>query len=133
MDETFNWFIKAELSKYEDKYISIVGKEVVCPDEDPEIAYTNAKKNIQIKRSYSGKSLMVKPSSSNQRELNSIKMFELVSKQHSNPLVQGTRKMAQRPHGLFPVQLKTTTHNESRDLLLSEVDNERREPSCHQR
>ncbi|GAI39947.1 unnamed protein product [marine sediment metagenome] len=50
MDETFNWFIKADLSKYEDKYISIVGKEVVCADDDPEVAYTNAKKNIQIKK-----------------------------------------------------------------------------------
>ena len=44
MDETFNWFTKADLSKYEDKYISIVDKEVVCADDDPEVAYTNAKK-----------------------------------------------------------------------------------------
>ncbi len=44
MDETFNWFTKADLNQYEDKYISIVGQEVVCADEDPEIAYTAAKK-----------------------------------------------------------------------------------------
>lgn len=43
MDETFNWFTKADLSKYEDKYISIVGEEVVYADEDPEVAYRNAK------------------------------------------------------------------------------------------
>jgi hypothetical protein len=43
MDETFNWFTKADLSKYEDKYISIVGKEIVCADEDPEVAYKKAK------------------------------------------------------------------------------------------
>ncbi|MBI1922970.1 hypothetical protein HYR99_01835 [Candidatus Poribacteria bacterium] len=44
MDETFNWFTKADLSQYEDKSISIVGKEIVCADEQPEIAYTEAKK-----------------------------------------------------------------------------------------
>ena len=44
MDETFNWFTKADLSKYEDKYISIVDKHVVCADDDPEIAYATAKK-----------------------------------------------------------------------------------------
>jgi hypothetical protein len=49
MDETFNWFTKADLSKYEDKYISIVGKEVVYADEDPEIAYTKAKKKYPNK------------------------------------------------------------------------------------
>jgi len=43
MDETFIWFTKADLRKYEDKYISIVDKEVVCADEDPEIAYAEAK------------------------------------------------------------------------------------------
>lgn len=49
MDETFNWFIKADLSKYEDKYISIVGTQVICADEDPEVAYTNAKKKYPDK------------------------------------------------------------------------------------
>jgi len=43
MDESFSWFTKADLSKYEDKYISIVDKEIVCADEDPEVAYTTAK------------------------------------------------------------------------------------------
>jgi hypothetical protein len=43
MDETFNWFTKADLSKYEDKYISIVDKEVVCADDDPEVVYRDAK------------------------------------------------------------------------------------------
>ncbi len=49
MDETFNWFTKADLSKYEDKYISIVDKEVVCADEDPEIVYQDAKKKYPDK------------------------------------------------------------------------------------
>lgn len=44
MDETFSWFTTADLSKYEDKYISIVDKKVICADEDPEVAYTEAKK-----------------------------------------------------------------------------------------
>lgn len=44
MDETFHWFIKADLSQYENKYISIVNKEVICADEDPEVAYTKAKR-----------------------------------------------------------------------------------------
>lgn len=44
MDKTFQWFIKADLTKYEDKYISIVDEEVVFADEDPEVAYTEAKK-----------------------------------------------------------------------------------------
>lgn len=44
MDETFHWFIKADLSKYENKYISIVNKEVICADEDPEVVYTKAKR-----------------------------------------------------------------------------------------
>ena len=43
MDETFKWFTVADLSKYEDKYITIVDKEVVCANEDPKIAYREAK------------------------------------------------------------------------------------------
>lgn len=43
MDRTFIWFTKADLRKYEDKYISIVDRRVICADEDPEVAYTNAK------------------------------------------------------------------------------------------
>ena len=49
MDEAFNWFTKADLREYEDKYISIVGEEVVCADEDPEVAYMNAKKKYPSK------------------------------------------------------------------------------------
>lgn len=49
MDETFRWFTTADLSKYEDKYISIVEKEVVYADEDPEVAYTEAKKRYPDK------------------------------------------------------------------------------------
>jgi len=49
MDETFRWFTKADLSKYEDKYISIADKEVICADEDPEVAYTEAKKKYPDK------------------------------------------------------------------------------------
>jgi len=43
MDENFNWFTKADFSQYEDQYICIVNKEVVCADDDPEIAYRTAK------------------------------------------------------------------------------------------
>lgn len=49
MDKTFNWFTKADLRKYEDKYISIVDKKVICANEDPEVAYKNAKKKCPDK------------------------------------------------------------------------------------
>lgn len=49
MDETFNWFTKADLSKYEDKYVAIVDKEVVYADEDPEVAYTHARRKYPDK------------------------------------------------------------------------------------
>ena len=49
MDETFSWFTKADLSKYEDKYICIVDKEIACAHEDPEVAYTEAKKKYPDK------------------------------------------------------------------------------------
>jgi len=49
MDETFNWFTKADLSKYEDKYVSIVDKEVVSADENPEVVYANAKRKYPDK------------------------------------------------------------------------------------
>lgn len=49
MDKTFQWFTKADLSRYEDKYISIVEEEVVFADEDPEVAYTQAKKKYPDK------------------------------------------------------------------------------------
>ena len=49
MDETFRWFTTANLRKYEDKYISIVNKEVVCADEDPEVAYRDARKKYPDK------------------------------------------------------------------------------------
>lgn len=49
MDETLRWFITADLSKYENKYIAIVGKKVVSADEDPEVAYTQAKKKAPNK------------------------------------------------------------------------------------
>ena len=39
MDETFDWFTKADLSKYEDRYVSIVDRKVVSANEDPEKAY----------------------------------------------------------------------------------------------
>ncbi|MBN1901426.1 succinyl-CoA synthetase subunit alpha [Candidatus Sumerlaeota bacterium] len=44
MDETFRWFTKADLSEYEDKYVSIVDKQVVCSHDDPGIAYADARK-----------------------------------------------------------------------------------------
>ena len=46
MDETFKWFTTADLSAYEDKYVAIVGREVVCADEDPEIAFTEAQRKF---------------------------------------------------------------------------------------
>ena len=49
MDTTLEWFTKADLSKYEDKYVSIVGTEVVFADEDPEVAYREAKKKFPDK------------------------------------------------------------------------------------
>lgn len=51
MDETFGWFTKADLREYEDKYICIANKEVVCADDDPEVAYNRAKEkypNVEI-------------------------------------------------------------------------------------
>ena len=44
MDENFAWFTKADLTKYEDKYICIVNKKVVSANADPEIAFRNAKR-----------------------------------------------------------------------------------------
>ena len=49
MDETFDWFIKANLSRYKDKYISIVEKGVVCADDDPEVAHTKTKEKYPDK------------------------------------------------------------------------------------
>ncbi len=49
MDETFNWFTKANLSEYEDKYISIVDKDVVCADDDPEVVYREAREKYPDK------------------------------------------------------------------------------------
>ena len=49
MDETFKWFTMADLSDYEDKYIAIVDKEVIFADDDPGVAYTNAKKKYPDK------------------------------------------------------------------------------------
>ena len=49
MDETFKWFTQADLSRYEDMYVSIVDKEIVCADEDPEIVYNNAKQKYPDK------------------------------------------------------------------------------------
>lgn len=49
MDETFRWFTKVDLRKYEDKYVSIVDKRVIYADRDPEVAYTKAKKKYPNK------------------------------------------------------------------------------------
>lgn len=50
MNETFKLFATADLSEYDNKYVSIVDAEVVFADEDPEVAYNEAKKDIQIKK-----------------------------------------------------------------------------------
>jgi hypothetical protein len=44
MDKTFKWFTRADLHKYEDKYVAIVDKRVVSANEDPGAAYVEAKK-----------------------------------------------------------------------------------------
>ena len=44
MDETFRWLTTADLSRFEDSYVAIVNKEVICADEDPEIAYEEARR-----------------------------------------------------------------------------------------
>lgn len=49
MDKTFNWFTKADLSKYRDKYISIVEDKVVWADEEPEVVYKKAKEKYPDK------------------------------------------------------------------------------------
>ena len=49
MDKTFKWFTVADLSKYEDKYVSIVGEEVVSANENPEVVYKNAKQKYPEK------------------------------------------------------------------------------------
>ncbi len=49
MDENFEWFTKADLRKYEGKYISIVDKKVVSANDDPEAAYKEAKKKYPVK------------------------------------------------------------------------------------
>jgi hypothetical protein len=49
MDKTFQWFTKADLTKYEDKYVSIVDEEVVFGGEDPEVTYMQAKKKYPDK------------------------------------------------------------------------------------
>lgn len=49
MDATLRWFTTADLSEYEDKYISIVDRQVVCADSDPETAYAAAKKRYPDK------------------------------------------------------------------------------------
>lgn len=49
MDKTFKWFTTADFSEYEDKYVSIVGEEVVYADKDPEVAYKQAKKKYPDK------------------------------------------------------------------------------------
>ncbi|MBC8183532.1 succinyl-CoA synthetase subunit alpha [candidate division KSB1 bacterium] len=49
MDENFAWFTKADLTKYEDKYVCIVNQKVVSANEYPEIAYKYAKKKYPDK------------------------------------------------------------------------------------
>ncbi|NCN64695.1 MAG: hypothetical protein GW779_01430 [Candidatus Altiarchaeum hamiconexum] len=44
MDKTFNWFTKADLSKYKGKYGYVVGSKVVGADDDSEKVYCFAKK-----------------------------------------------------------------------------------------
>ncbi len=43
MNDTMKWFAKADLKKFESKYIAIVGKEVISSGDDPEAVYSEAK------------------------------------------------------------------------------------------
>ena len=43
MDKTSQWFSNADLTKYENKYVSIVDRKVIFASDDPEIAYKKAK------------------------------------------------------------------------------------------
>ncbi len=49
MDDALNWFAAADTSKYEHKYVSIVDNHVVRADDDPEVAYLEAKKKCPDK------------------------------------------------------------------------------------
>ncbi len=43
MNDTMKWFAKADLKKFESKYIAIVGEEVISSGDDPEAVYSEAK------------------------------------------------------------------------------------------
>ena len=49
MDKTSRWFIKADLTPYEEKYIAIVEEKVVGAGEDPEVLYQKAKEKYPHK------------------------------------------------------------------------------------
>jgi hypothetical protein len=42
MDKNLAWFVKADLSKYEDEYVAIAGEKVVSHGADPEKVYADA-------------------------------------------------------------------------------------------
>lgn len=43
MDKNLEWFVKADLSKFEDEYVAIAEEKVVFHGIDPETVYLNAK------------------------------------------------------------------------------------------
>lgn len=44
MDKNLEWFVKADLSQFEDKYVAIAEERVVTHGIDPEKVYLDAKK-----------------------------------------------------------------------------------------
>lgn len=48
-DRDIKWFAKADLKKYEYKYVAIVNKKVVASSDDPEKAYNEALKKNKSK------------------------------------------------------------------------------------
>lgn len=46
MNDTMKWFAKADLKKFESKYIAIAGKKVISSGNDPEVVYSEAKKKF---------------------------------------------------------------------------------------
>lgn len=43
MDKNLEWFVKADLSRFEDEYVAIAEEKVVAHGDDPETVYVNAK------------------------------------------------------------------------------------------
>lgn len=49
MDKNLAWFVKADLSQFEDEYVAIADEKVVTHGDNPETVYVNAKENYPNK------------------------------------------------------------------------------------